>query len=95
VSSLKGQGQSGLGELMKIRFHGRLAQAIGAEIDLDSVAGSCVRELRRRLAAEHPAAAATLEDRRAVACVGGAIVRDDHVIAAGEAVEFLPPVSGG
>ena len=80
---------------MKIRFHGRLAQAIGAEIDLDSVAGSCVRELRRRLAAEHPAAAPILEDRRAVACVGGAIVADDHMIGPDDQIEFLPPVSGG
>jgi molybdopterin converting factor small subunit len=80
---------------MKIMFYGRLADAIGPAIELEAPAGSSVAEVRRLLAAEHPAAAVTLANRRAVACVDGALVRDDYVIAQGDRVEFLPPVSGG
>ena len=92
---MTGQGQTELGAPMKILFHGRLAEAIGAELDMESVAGCSIGQLRRRLAGEYPAAAPTLESRRAVACVGGVIVADDHVVEGADRVEFLPPVSGG
>lgn len=80
---------------MKITFYGRLADAIGPEVDLQAGPGSSIGEVRRLLAAEHPAAAAALANRRSIACVSGSVVRDDHVIAEGDHVEFLPPVSGG
>jgi molybdopterin converting factor small subunit len=80
---------------MKIILHGRLADAIGPQVDLQAEPGSSVAEVRRLLAAEHPVVAATLASSRSVACVGGALVRDDHLIAPGDRVEFLPPVSGG
>ena len=80
---------------MKVTFYGRLADAIGPEADLQTGPSVSVGEVRRLLAAEHPAAAATLASRRSVACIGGSVVRDDHVIAEGDHVEFLPPVSGG
>lgn len=80
---------------MKVTLYGRLADAIGPEVDLQAAPGSSVGEVRRLLAAEHPAAAATLASRRSVACIDGSVVRDDHVIADGDLVEFLPPVSGG
>jgi molybdopterin converting factor small subunit len=80
---------------MKIIFYGRLAETIGREADVEAASGSSVADVRRLLAAEHPAAAAALACRRSVACVDGSVVRDDHVIAEDAQVEFLPPVSGG
>jgi molybdopterin converting factor small subunit len=76
-------------------FYGRLSEAIGAELNVDALAGCAVGELRQRLAAEHPDAGEVLRSRRALACVGDRLVRDDHRLAAGETIEFLPPVSGG
>lgn len=76
-----------------IRFYGRLAEAIAPAIESD---GECsVAQLRERLAGDHPQAAATLGSKSSRACVGDQIVRDDFFLSAGEAVEFLPPVSGG
>jgi molybdopterin converting factor small subunit len=80
---------------LKVHFYGRLAQAIGPALEIHVPAGSSVAELRERLAAEFPQAAETLNNTRARACVANAIVGDDHRIAAGEELEFLPPVSGG
>jgi molybdopterin converting factor small subunit len=75
---------------LRIRLYGRLADAIGPEVELD-VAGASVGAIRDRLAAEHPAAAESLARSRAL--IGSAVVRDDH--AATDDLEFLPPVSGG
>lgn len=80
---------------MKIMFYGRLAEAIGPELELDQPATCSVAEIRQRLAAQYPAVAATLESRRAFACVGGSMVRDDFVVQPTSEIEFLPPVSGG
>ena len=80
---------------MKILFHGRLAEAIGPELDLEAVPGCSVGELRERLIAEHPEAEQPLRSRRARTCVGEAMVHDDYVVRASDTVEFLPPVSGG
>ncbi|MGE5062641.1 MAG: MoaD/ThiS family protein [Myxococcales bacterium] len=80
---------------MKIMFYGRLAESIAPQIDLEAGPGSSIAEVRRLLAAEHPLAAATLANRRSVACVRGSVVRDDYHIVEGDWVEFLPPVSGG
>jgi molybdopterin converting factor small subunit len=80
---------------MKIRFHGRLADTLGRELDL-VVEGPCtIGRLRRRIAGSFPAAAGLLEDRRVRACVRDELVPDDHRIAGTDAVEFLAPVSGG
>jgi molybdopterin synthase sulfur carrier subunit len=79
---------------MRIAFYGRLAEAIAPEIDVE--ADRCtVADLRERLAGDYPGAAATLRSVRARACVDDAVVPDDHVLHAGDRVEFLPPVSGG
>lgn len=80
---------------MKVTFYGRLADAIGPEVDLQADPGLSIAEVRRLLMADHAAAAATLASSRSMACVGGSIVGDEHVIAEGEQVAFLPPVSGG
>jgi molybdopterin converting factor small subunit len=80
---------------MKILFHGRLAEAIGPEIDMDASPGCSVAELRERLIAEHPQAEQPLRSRRALACVGDMLVHDNYVLQAADTIEFLPPVSGG
>lgn len=79
---------------MKIIFYGRLAEAIGHEVELDAPDGCTVAELRERLAAEHPEAADRLASRRARACIDDTLVGEDAVVA-GRPLEFLPPVSGG
>ena len=80
---------------MKILLYGRFAEAIGAEIELD-VEGACsIAELRRMLSIAHPQLAGPLASRRARACVGAAVVGDDHVASGSDVVEFLPPLSGG
>lgn len=78
---------------MKVLFYGRLADAIGRDIEIESGGACSVAELRRRVAASHPDAADALSRSRAV--VASALVGDEHVIAPADQVEFLPPVSGG
>ena len=80
---------------MKILLYGRLADTLGAEIDLDAPGGCSIADLRSRLAAAHPATAQLLASSRVRACVGNVLVDEQHRPAAGEPVEFLPPVSGG
>lgn len=80
---------------MNIKFYGRLAEAIAPQIDLVLETASSVGEVRRLLATRHPAAAPSLVNSRTVACVADRLVRDDHVVANGDHIEFLPPVSGG
>ena len=80
---------------MKVLFYGRLAEAIGPELEIDAPPGCSVAELREKLIAEHPQAEQPLRSRRALACVGDALVRDTYVLKAADRVEFLPPVSGG
>ena len=78
---------------MKVLFYGRLADAIGQDIEFEAGGACSVAELRRRVAASHPDAAATLDRSRAV--IANAMVCDEHLIAPADQVEFLPPVSGG
>lgn len=78
---------------MKVLFYGRLADAIGPDIEIEAGGACSVAELRRRVAASHPDAADALGRSRAV--IASAMVGDEHVIAAADQVEFLPPVSGG
>ena len=75
-----------------VRFYGSLADAIGPEIDLPA-AGVSVGEVRRIVASAHCAAAAALGRSRAL--IGDHAVGDDRLVAAGDQLEFLPPVSGG
>lgn len=80
---------------MKVLFYGRLAEAIGEELEVAASAGCSVAQLRDRLAADYPQAGEALRSRRALTCIGDRLVHDDHQLAAGDTVEFLPPVSGG
>jgi molybdopterin converting factor small subunit len=80
---------------VKLRFYGRLAEAIAPELEINAPQGCSVSELRDRVAAEHPQAGDVLRSRRARTCVGDRLVNEDYSLAAGETLEFLPPVSGG
>lgn len=80
---------------MKVLFYGRLAEAMGAELDIGTAPGCCVGDVRERLIAEHPDVERVLRNRRALTFIGDRLVRDDHRLLAGETLEFLPPVSGG
>ena len=80
---------------MKVLFYGRLAEAIGPELEVDASPGSSVAEVRDRLAAEHPDVEEVLRGKRALSFVGEMLVRDDYRLVAGDTLEFLPPVSGG
>ena len=78
---------------MRIRFYGRLAEAIEPQVDVDTPQPCPVGDLRRRLARAYPAAAETLGRSRA--CIASVLVADDHQVSEPDEVEFLPPVSGG
>ena len=80
---------------MKVLFHGRLADTIGPELEIEAPPGCSIAELRDRLIAAHPDAEQPLRSRRALAFVGDALVGDTHVVNISDTVEFLPPVSGG
>lgn len=80
---------------MKILFYGRLADALGPEIDLDVPPSWSITQVRKQLAKEHPRSADALLGGRALACVSGSVVRDDYLVDKAEQIEFLPPVSGG
>ena len=75
---------------MRVLLYGRLADAIGRQIEVD---GNSVAEARRELASRHPAAADALNRSRA--CVADTLVDDDYRLAAADELELLPPVSGG
>ena len=77
---------------LRIRFYGRLADAIAPEIELATVPCS-VADLRSRIVSDYPAAEATLGRSRA--CIGDSFVGNEQQIGNADTVEFLPPVSGG
>jgi molybdopterin converting factor small subunit len=80
---------------MKIRFHGRLTEALGRELDLALEEPCTIGGLRQRIARSFPGAAGLLNDARVRACVGAELVADGHPVRPTDAVEFLAPVSGG
>ena len=80
---------------MKVAFYGRLAEAVGSELEIEAPPGCSLEELRNKVIAEQPEAEETLRNKRARACVGDALVHDSYVLSADDRVEFLPPVSGG
>jgi molybdopterin converting factor small subunit len=79
---------------MNVRLYGRLADLLGEQVRVD-VVGCSVGQLRTALAERHPAARAEILSRRVRACIGDRIVGEEHVVGAGDEVEFFPPVSGG
>lgn len=79
---------------MKIQFYGRLADALGRDIEVDVGEECSVAEIRERLTQTYPHAAGALA-ARVRACVDDNFVSDSHIVAAGATVEFLPVISGG
>lgn len=79
----------------KILFHGRLADALGRDLEVEAPQGCSIADIRALIGAEYPDSAEAIGVSRARACVGDSIVADSRRIFPGEVVEFLPPVSGG
>jgi sulfur-carrier protein len=81
---------------MIIRFYGRLGEQAGRETTIDLPSGiDTVAALRRFLADRHPEIAADLLGPSLRACIGDRIVPEGHEVAAGDQIEFFPPLSGG
>ncbi len=62
-------------------------------LSLEVPTGCTIARLREQLAAEIPSLAPLLP--HVLFAVGSEYVGDDHVIAAGDALACIPPVSGG
>ena len=72
----------------------RLRDAAGADaVPVELPAAATVADLRRRLAAAHPALAGLLE--RSAVAVNHDFADADRRLAAGDEVAIIPPVSGG
>lgn len=80
---------------MKVKFYGRLADVLGGEQELEIGRAGTIEEIRRFIARQQPGSAELLLDGKVRACIHDTIVPDDRIVAAGECVEFFPPVSGG
>ena len=80
---------------MRISFYGRLAEAIGREVELDAPQPCAIGEVRARLAELFPDAASDLSSPRVRACVGDRMVPDSFVVTPGQSVDILAPLSGG
>lgn len=81
---------------MTITMYGKLGELIARELAWEVPReGISVALLRQALADRHPGAREDLLSPRLRACVGDAVVSDAHRVADGDAVELLPPVSGG
>ena len=80
---------------MRVLFYGRLAETIGPELEVEAPPGCSIAELRDRLIAEHPEAEQLLRSKRALTCVGDALVRDNYIVGSADSIGFMPPVSGG
>lgn len=78
---------------MRITFYGRLAEAIGREIEIDLPTPASVTQVQRRLAELYPESG--VDAARVRTAVGGAIVGGDQLVQPGETVEILAPFSGG
>jgi molybdopterin converting factor subunit 1 len=77
-----------------IKLFARLRDVVGAaELAREVEAGATVRTLWRRLVTEFPEIASY--ERSISTAVNADYARMDHVLADGDEVAFLPPVSGG
>jgi molybdopterin converting factor small subunit len=78
---------------LRILLYGRLADDIDRQVEVDVRESCSVAELRQRLCASYPMAAAHLQRARAV--IGDRLVGDERAVVPADRIEFLPPVSGG
>jgi sulfur-carrier protein len=77
-----------------VKLFARLRDIAGtAELTRELADGSTVRTLWRELATEHPEVASY--ERSISTAVNADYARMDQVLADGDEVAFLPPVSGG
>ena len=83
------------GEDVKVQAYGQLADVLGRERYVEIELPCTVAQLCTCLAAQFPDAAQPLANKRVLACVGDMVVADSYVLASGETVELLSPVSGG
>ena len=75
---------------IEVRFYGRLADRFGASTSIPcEAAGLTVAAIRDRLGDR----IAGLSKARPL--IGDSLARETDLVAAGTAVEFLPPVAGG
>lgn len=80
--------------LLDIRLFAMLREAEGAErVQVRLEAGATVAALRERLATEFPALRPFLPQTRVAADLQ--FVPDAHVLAEGQEIALIPPVSGG
>jgi len=77
-----------------VRLFARARDLIGADaVSLELPDGSCVKNLRRRLAEAHPTLAGLLE--RSAIAVDNEFAEDTWPLPAHAEIALLPPVSGG
>lgn len=80
---------------MKVLFYGRLAESLGPQVEIAAPGDCTVASLREMLVAQYPVAEQVLRSTRTRAFVGDTLVFDDYRLDDQQAIEFLPPVSGG
>jgi len=80
---------------MRLRFYGKLAEAMGSHIDMAIDMPCTVAQVRQRLIVAHPGLAGMMDDERIRAVVGNSVVADEHRLSPTDELEFLAPVSGG
>ena len=80
---------------MRVLFYGRLAEALGRELEVRADPGWSVKQVRDLLAADYPAIEDVLRGKHVRNFVGDRMVLDDYRLNHGDTLEFLPPVSGG
>jgi len=80
---------------MKVALYGKLAAALGNEVEVAVGDGCTITDLRRAVAAAHPGERDALLSCGTRACVDDVIVSESHLLRSTDRVELLPPVSGG
>ena len=82
---------------MAVRFFGSLREAVGAEAVSVDFAGGTVGALKARLREQLPAAAAQAAFGAGVQVAVNQVLApgDDTLVALGDEVALLPPVTGG
>jgi molybdopterin converting factor small subunit len=79
---------------LSVRLFARARDLAGAAVvTVEMPAGATAGDLRRRLAAAHPALAPLLE--HSALAVASEFAGDDRVLPPGAEIALLPPVSGG
>ena len=80
--------------IVTVRLFARAKDLAGAgNVSIELPAGATVRELKRRLAVEHPELNSLLE--RSALAVDNELADDTLLLQAGAEIALLPPVSGG